>query len=73
MSGNSNLFDSVIEATGLPQELIGPEFLEILDKSNLNPESLSMDELRFVLAEYLQETFKQKALLVKESLVKNDF
>lgn len=53
----ATLTKTVIEKTGLPQDLIENEFNALLDKFGKNPESLTMEELREVMAEYLQLVF----------------
>ena len=51
------LTTSLIDATGLPKEPVEREFNALLAKHNLNPETLTMDELREVMSEYLQSVF----------------
>lgn len=53
----TTLTKTVIEKTGLPQDLIEKEFNAILEKFGKNPERLTMEELREVMAEYLQLVF----------------
>ncbi|MGZ3768417.1 MAG: hypothetical protein ACXVCP_01250 [Bdellovibrio sp.] len=53
----ASLSKTVIEETGLPKEIIEREFNAILAKFGKNPESLTMEELREVMAEYLQLVF----------------
>lgn len=51
------LSKTVIAATGLPHNLIEREFHSLLSKYGKNPETLTLDELREMMAEYLQIVF----------------
>ena len=51
----TNVFDTVIEATGLPKDLIEKELKILLENSGLTSESLTLDELRQILTNYLQD------------------
>ncbi|MFP5518625.1 MAG: hypothetical protein ACLGGX_01880 [Bdellovibrionia bacterium] len=53
--GNA-LFKCVVEATGLPQDTCESEFKEVLSKYGKNPETLTLEELREVIAEFLQDS-----------------
>ncbi len=44
------------EATGLPQAWVQDELRSLLFKRGLNPAELTMEHLREVLADFLQET-----------------
>ncbi len=57
MSRGRDLIEQVTNATGLPQELVQKELIRNIKKEGLDPDNLSLDELRVVLAEYLQEVF----------------
>lgn len=52
-----SLVKTVITETGLPQEIMEKEFNALLTKFGKNPESLTIEELREVMAEYLQLVF----------------
>gem|GEM_PF-3700108 len=54
MMGNK-LFAEVTELTGLPEELIGKDFKALLERKGVAPESLTMQSLREVLADYLTQ------------------
>lgn len=54
--GNT-LSKTVITATGLPQDPVEREFNALLEKFGKNPETLTIEELREVMAEYLQIVF----------------
>lgn len=58
------LTKTVIAATGLPQEPVEREFNALLEKHGKHPETLTLEELREVMAEYLQSVF----LELKEDL-----
>lgn len=51
------LTKTVIEATGLPQDSVEKELNSLIERFGKNPETLTMDELREVMAEYLQMVF----------------
>ncbi len=54
--GNT-LSKTVIAATGLPQDPVEREFNALLEKYGKTPEALTVEELREVMAEYLQVVF----------------
>lgn len=49
------LFDQVTEATGLPNDLVAGELRTLLRQAEIEPENMSLDDLRRVLAEYVQD------------------
>jgi hypothetical protein len=49
------LLKDVTEATGLPEELISNELAEMLRRAGHSPETLTMEGLRKVMADYLQD------------------
>jgi hypothetical protein len=51
------LVQDVIEGTGLPDQVIRDEFTELLKKHGKTEADLTMDDLRDILAEYLQDVF----------------
>lgn len=51
------LAKTVIAATGLPQDPVEKEFNALLEKHGKTPENLTLEELREVMAEYLQMVF----------------
>lgn len=51
------LAKTVIAATGLPQDTVEKEFNALLEKHGKTPENLTLEELREVMAEYLQMVF----------------
>lgn len=53
------LIDSIVSATGLPLESVRSELLEIASKSNTELDSLTLDDVRALLAEYMQEVLVQ--------------
>jgi hypothetical protein len=50
-----SLFEKVVSATGLPEDLVSKELKTLLEKSGHSSESVSLDELREVLANLLQD------------------
>ena len=53
----SGLFKTVVQATGLPEKPISNELESLITKNGLNCEDLTLDELREVMAEYLNTVF----------------
>lgn len=49
------LFTQVTLATGLPPEVISNELSRLLVKSGIDKTSMTLDDLRKVLAEYVQD------------------
>lgn len=52
-----NLSETLIAATGLPTEPVEREFQSLLNKNGKSAEDLTLEELREVMAEYLQTVF----------------
>lgn len=52
-----NLSETLIAATGLPTEPVEREFHSLLNKHGKSAEDLTLEELREVMAEYLQTVF----------------
>ncbi|MCB0384511.1 MAG: hypothetical protein KDD43_03890 [Bdellovibrionales bacterium] len=51
----AELLNVVAEATGLPQSLIVQEIRQLAQKEGLCIDQLTLDDLRSLLAEYLQD------------------
>jgi hypothetical protein len=49
------IFDLLIEATGLPKDSIQKELTSLLEKRGLTPGDATLDDLREILAHYLQD------------------
>ena len=49
------IFDLLIEATGLPRESIQNELTNLLSRRGLDPADATLDDMREVLAHYLQD------------------
>lgn len=49
------LVETVIAGTGLPDQMIRDEFTALLTKHGKTAETLTLDDLREVLADYLQD------------------
>lgn len=54
MSG-LELLRVLVEATGLPEASVTKELTEVCSRLKINPELMTMDQLREVMATYLQE------------------
>lgn len=50
-----DLFNQVIKLTGIPQKTIRRELKCILDRKNIDVNSLTLEQLRAVVASYLRE------------------
>lgn len=53
----NNLYNEVISRTGLDNSDISNEFTNLLKKNSLDPDCLTIEQLREVMAEYLQDVF----------------
>lgn len=54
--GGQELFNTVVENTGLAESSeFSDEFTRLLAKHNVNPDTMSLDDLRMVVADYLQD------------------
>ncbi|MGE4232651.1 MAG: hypothetical protein AB7F43_04910 [Bacteriovoracia bacterium] len=51
----NQLFREVLRLTGLPEDLIGTELVQIIEKSGFSVEKITLDELRYALLTYLLE------------------
>ena len=50
-----DVLKSLIQATGISEELISPELKSLTDRAGLSAETLTIEDLRLILAEYVQE------------------
>lgn len=48
------LLETIIELTGLPQDVMKQELSQIISEAGVNKESVTLDELRTVLIQYLE-------------------
>ncbi|MGE3973144.1 MAG: hypothetical protein AB7F59_01310 [Bdellovibrionales bacterium] len=48
------VLEQIAEATGLPSHLVMGELKGMIEKAGLDAQTMSMDDLRNILAEYLQ-------------------
>lgn len=55
----TNLFEELILSTGLPRELLLKDLHQRLKLKNFNPENLTLDDIRDLMVEYLQDTILQ--------------
>lgn len=53
------LFDTLIQTTGLPPEMITQEFLQKIQDKGFDKATLTLEQIRIVLAEYLQDVILQ--------------
>lgn len=49
-----DLFNTVVSATGLPEDTIGGELHSLLNNNGKSVETMTLEDLREVMAEYLQ-------------------
>lgn len=56
---DDNLFDKVVKSTGLPEELVTQDFLKKISDKGFDKSTLTIDQVRDVLAEYLQDVILQ--------------
>ncbi len=49
------LLQQIIDLTGLPKEVLTKEFLALLEKKGLPSQTLTLEHVRVILAEYLQD------------------
>ncbi len=52
---DQDVLKSLIQATGISEELISPELKSLTDRAGLSEENLTIEDLRLILAEYVQE------------------
>lgn len=57
----TNLMKTVVEATGLPEAPVFKELESLIIQHNFSCENLSIEELRLVMADYLQSVFLELA------------
>lgn len=55
MEIDNEIFNQIVEFTGLPKEEIAGELTEILQSYGLNPATVTMEQLREAMTEYLQD------------------
>lgn len=55
MEANNEIFNQIVEFTGLPKEEIAGELNEILSSYGLNPATVTMEQLRDAMTNYLQD------------------
>lgn len=56
-----NLAETVVEATGLPTTAVEKEFNTLLKNHGTTAEDMTIDDLREMMAEYLQTVFLELA------------
>lgn len=53
----TKLINFVVENTGLPADPVRRELDGLLEKHGVNPDTMTLEDLREVLADYLQDVF----------------
>lgn len=61
MKSESELLQTVVAATGLPETPVHNELRELIAKNGFDPADLTIEELREVMAEYLNLVFLEIA------------
>ncbi len=61
MESESGLLKTVVAATGLPETPVHSELNSLITKNGFNPDDLTLEELREVMAEYLNLVFLEMA------------
>jgi hypothetical protein len=56
---DENLFEKIVKSTGLPEELISQDFLKKISEKGFEKSTLTIDQIRDVLSEYLQDIILQ--------------
>lgn len=56
---DDNLFEKIVKSTGLPEELITQDFLKKISEKGFEKSTLTIDQIRDVLSEYLQDVILQ--------------
>lgn len=56
---DDNLFEKIVKNTGLPEELVSQDFLKKITDKGFEKNNLTLDQIRDVLAEYLQDVILQ--------------
>jgi hypothetical protein len=49
------LIQQIVDLSGLPEEVIKGEFINYIKERGFDPQTVGIEEIRFVLFEYLQE------------------
>jgi hypothetical protein len=50
-----DLLKNLIQATGISEDLISPELKNLTARAGLSEDALTIEDLRLILAEYVQE------------------
>lgn len=59
------LLRALIEAVGLPEKYVSNELNGLMQKHNINRENLTLDQLRPLIAELVQETLIENKRALK--------
>jgi len=58
MNSGHPLLTTLIEATGLPTELVGRELQRLIVEKNVDPNHVTLQDIREILVDLLQSTFE---------------
>lgn len=53
------LIKNIIAATGLPIQSVSKELERLIERSQIDPSTMTIDELRPILADYLHEVLQE--------------
>jgi|GEM_PF-6437729 len=57
MDETNNVLEDIINATGLPEDLVSTSLKAYILESGKSPQNMSMDEVRDILVNLLQDVF----------------
>ncbi|MEZ4871420.1 MAG: hypothetical protein R2827_04065 [Bdellovibrionales bacterium] len=60
------LLDQVIDLTGLPSHFVRPRLEAMLQKKGIEPEAVTLDDLRVVLVDFLQDVIVEAKETARE-------
>ena len=63
---DKNLFNQVVELTGLPAHFIKPRLEALLEKKGIEPSAMTMEDLRIVLVDFLQDVILEARETARE-------
>lgn len=56
MLNGTALIETLIQASGLPPESLSHELERLLDERGIHPSEVTLEDVRLILANYLQDT-----------------
>lgn len=75
----NEVFNSILDATGLPKELVSKELEGLLLKKGISPTDVTVEDLRSTLSEYLKEVILKakdsfdQGIVLEEEVDPEDF